>query len=619
MNPPSGNLVSIENSIGSPSLRTLYRFVKGPFERAFAIDQLNRTGRELLEERASRPEGSNFFDATLEKLGVTYEVAPEELARIPKTGPVLCVANHPFGCVDGIVLGSMLASVRPDARLLVNFLLGAIEELRDWTIEVNPFGTARAKSANQRPLRESLRWLREGRCLGTFPGGVVSHFQASQRQVTDPQWRASAGALARRSGATVVPVYFAGRNPTYFQALGMIHPRLRTALLIRQAFNKRGLNLRVRVGQPILPSRAARFASSEAFTQFMRARVYIQGVQTSEQAGAAAPSDATLPAAASERARPIAPRQPVERLLEDLRSLPDEALLVRKGPYSVYGAKAEWMPRLLEEIGRTREETFRPVGEGTGKPLDLDRFDRIYDHLFMWNDEQRELVGAYRYCFVDEVLRTQGEGGLYCNTLYQFKPELLAQLNPAIEVGRSYVTPNYQKTSAALALIWRGLGELVARNPQYKTLFGAVSMTDSYRPVSKSLMVEYLKRHKLHPTLRRLISARVKPRLTKLRSLAHVAFTAALPELDDVSSLVSEVEDDRKGAPVLLKHYLKLNGVILCFGIDQAFSDALDGFIVVDLLKTEPRYLRKYLGDEGYERFAAHHGVGRAKEAAEVV
>ena len=155
----------------------------------------------------------------------------------------------------------------------------------------------------------------------------------------------------------------------------------------------------------------------------------------------------------------------------------------------------------------------------------------------------------------------------------------------------------------------------MSRNPEYRTLFGALSMTDSYRALSKSLMVEYLKNHKLHPILNKLINARVKPRLRKIKNLAHIALGSALPNVDDISSLVSEVEKDNKGVPTLLKHYLKLNGVILCFGIDQAFSDALDGFIVVDLLKTDERHLRRYMGNEGFERFAAQHQRRRGQLA----
>ncbi len=605
MNSPSTKLVDLEQSIQSGPMRSLYRLIRYPVEKGLAVDRLNQKNHEFLQERETRFANDNFFDAALKKLEIKYEVSEKDLGRIPREGPIVCVANHPYGGVDGLIMGSILTSAREDTRLLVNYLLGAFKELRSWTIEVNPFQTRKATAMNLGPMRATLKWLKEGHCLGTFPAGVVSHYHFDKRVVTDPEWNPNSGIIVQRSGATIVPMYFEGRNTTLFQILGLIHPRLRTIMLPRQMLNKEGMTLKVRIGKPISPQRAARFDSPAALTQFMRASSYILDEQK-EEANQSNSTDRKI-ADIKAKQEPIAKRQPIENLLQDIHNLPEEALLFKKGSYSIYGASADQIPHILEEIGRTREETFRPVDEGTGKPLDIDRFDKIYHHLFMWDEESREIAGAYRYCFVDKVLESHGVKGLYCNTLYDFKSELLAALNPAIEVGRSYVTPKYQKKSASLALIWRGIGELVSRNPEYKTLFGAVSMTDSYRSLSKSLMVEYLKNHKLHPTLKNLISARVKPRLSKIKRFANIAFRSALPELDDVSSLVSEVEKDNKGVPILLKHYLKLNGVILCFGIDQAFSDALDGFIVVDLLKTEGRYLRKYMGNQGYEKFLAHH------------
>lgn len=598
-------LVDLERHIRSRPTRAAYRLVRPLVEWAIGIDQLNHIHRTLVEERTTRFGDLNFFDAALGKLDVRYEISDEDRAKIPEQGPVVCVANHAFGGVDGLILGSILAGSRQDTRLLVNFILGAIDELKDWTIEVNPFGSRKAAAMNLGPLRSTLRWLEQGHCVGTFPAGVVSHYQFDKGVVSDPRWSANTGTIVRKSGATVVPLFFEGRNSVPFQIAGTIHPRLRTLFLLRQMLNKKGGAFRVRVGKPITPQRASRFDSPESLTQFLRANTYILG-KRDDASGGKSSNDKKIEAA-KRKYQPVVERQPVETLLQDIESLPESALLLRKGAYSVYGAEPKQIPHILEEIGRTREETFRLVDEGTGKPLDVDRFDDIYHHLFMWNDEEQEIVGAYRYCFVDKVLEAHGVKGLYCNTLYEFKPKLLEALNPAIEVGRSYVTPKYQKKAASLALIWQGIGALIARNPHYKTLFGAVSMTDSYRSLSKSLMVEYLKTHKLHPTFKRLISARVKPRLSKIKSLANVAIGSALPEVDDISSLVSEVEKDNKGVPTLLKHYLKLNGVILCFGIDQAFSDALDGFIVVDLLKTNERSLRKYMGNEGYERFVEYH------------
>ena len=599
-------LVDFRRSIKSPILRQAYWFVGRPIDFLLCVDEINDGYEEVSRRFANdRDRSANFFDHALNLGNVRLVVSERDLARIPRNGPVVCVANHPCGGIDGIILGSILASVRADSKLLVNYLLGAVEEMKEWTIEVNPFGSKRAARMNVAPLKEVLRWLREGHCLGTFPAGTVAHYNLKKRMVTDPQWNPNTATLIQRSGASVVPIYLEGKNTMMFQLLSLLHPRLRTAFLGRELMNKRGCSFHVKIGRPIPPARLRRFDTAEALSEFLRLNTYLLRERDSEKEEKMhrRPLSVTRP-----KMEPICQRMPASALIGDIQALPEERRLVEKGIFTVYYAEAEQIPNLLHEIGRVREETFRVVDEGTGKPSDIDRFDAIYHHLFLWNNETCEIAGAYRLCFVDRVVEEYGVEGLYCNTLFEFRKGLLEQLNPAIELGRSFITEKYQKQKGLLALLWRGIGELVGRFPEYKTLFGAVCMTtDTYRPLSKILMLEYLRHNSLHPTLQKLIHARVPPRLNRPKSLRSIAFGSSLPELEDVSSLVSEFEGDNRGVPILLKHYLRLNGVILCFGIDQGFSDALDGFIVVDLTKSNPRLLRKYLGRSAYGKFITYH------------
>ena len=303
----------------------------------------------------------------------------------------------------------------------------------------------------------------------------------------------------------------------------------------------------------------------------------------------------------------LAPLPVAQSLLQaETAALPAQQLLVRTGTFSVYYASASQIPRCLQEIGRLREVAFRQVGEGTGRPTDVDLFDAYYVHVFVWDHETGMIVGAYRLGLVDEILARYGKRGLYTHSLFKYADRALQALNPAIELGRSFVRAEYQRSFSPLLLLWRGIGEFVVRHPRYATLFGAVSISNEYAPASRRLMVDYLSANNLERTLAR----HIKPRRPFLDGATiDSAQMAALRDIEDVSRMVKTIERDGKGVPILLKQYLKLGGQVLAFNTDQKFSNALDGLIMVDLRASEPRVLARYLGQRGASSFLAHHGI----------
>ncbi|MFW5874206.1 MAG: lysophospholipid acyltransferase family protein [Verrucomicrobiota bacterium] len=589
------------------------RVLSVPVDRALgallSFDRLNRIESEtagLVEAEAGGRRA--FFMTTLKVMGVQYELDVEAYERIPKSGPLIVVSNHPFGGIDGVILGALLQGVRPDARILGNYLLGRIRGIEDSIIEVDPFDGSGSARANLKGMRGMIGWLRQGGCLGLFPAGEVSSFNWRSRSVVDPAWTEHVVALAKRTGASVLPVYFSGRNSLFFQVLGCVHPRIRTLLLAREFCRSVGSEKRLSIGKLIGPDRLDRFDSTAAATEYLRLKTYALQHADAEALRLRRLRFPFRSVRQGPAPQPLASAQLRHRLREEIAALPAKQLLVEHGEFSVYYAAAGQIPKLLLEIGRLREETFRAVREGTGMARDLDDFDAYYYHLFMWDRRTEEVVGAYRIGLVDRIVDQFGPEGLYTNTLFRFKPGFLEKLGPAIELGRSFICIQYQRKHASLALIWRGIGEFIVRFPKYKTLFGPVSITNAYHSISKDLMVHFFQKHNFDVELSRLVKARNPPRTTRrLSGISIKNIGQAINSVDAVSAIVSGFEDDEKGIPILLRHYLKLNGTLLSFNVDPAFSDVIDGLILVDLTKADPRILERYMGKDGYRSFVELH------------
>lgn len=304
---------------------------------------------------------------------------------------------------------------------------------------------------------------------------------------------------------------------------------------------------------------------------------------------------------------PVAPPADPARLAMDVDRLRSrDGVLASQAGLEVHLGSAADLPEVLPEIGRLRELAFRLVGEGSGRERDLDRFDDDYLHLFLWDPASRAVAGAYRLGLTDRLLRDHGPEGLYCSSLFAFEQPFLDHLDPGLELGRSFVAPGYQKSLGALLGLWKGIATFVARHPRYAKLFGPVSISNDYTPISKNLIVRFLREKRSEGTL----SAFVKP---------HHPFSDADPgrisplleSIEEVSARVSDLEPDGKGVPVLLRQYLKLNATLLEFNVDPQFGNCLDALVLIDLERTSDRVLGRYMGKVALRAFRAAAGIGR--------
>lgn len=524
----------------------------------------------------------------LDELGVKLQYHEPDLERIPKTGPAVIVCNHPYGMLEGLILTQLLTALRPDVRIVTNQLLAEIAELNRICIWVDPIADrGRAARFNSRGLRECLAWLQGGGLLVMFPAGEVSTIDFRRRGIVDPEWIPSAAWLAPKCGAVTVPLYFSGSNSVNFHLLGMLHAKLRTAALPAEFLNKRGHPVEVRVGRPVPAATLHSFQDDRAAAEYLRSRTYLLG-----QRGRTA---ASAPAGAADGLAPESDRATMER---ELALLPAGQKLDEAKELSVWFASAPQIPAILREIGRLREVTFRAVGEGSGQAVDLDRFDRHYQQLFIWNRETREIVGGYRLAHTADVALED----LYSRTLFSFDRRFLNRIGPAVELGRSFVRPEYQRQYAPLLLLWKGIGQYVARRPEAPVLFGAVSISNDYSEISRRLIVRYFQRRQQDPELARLVRARRPFRKLfvewEVDSLVQLA-----RDPEELGAPIMDLEPDGKGLPVLLRQYCRLGAKMLGFSVDPQFANALDGMILVDLRTSERSLLDRYMGRDTAGKF----------------
>lgn len=402
---------------------------KADFSKAAKIDKVYLPGlasllmevmkiNEVNEvfEKAEHLQGPTFVDKILQVLGVTVEFDETDLNHIPKEGAFIAIANHPYGGIEGLVLLKLLCMVRPDAKLMANFLLKKIPNLSDYFIAVNPFENIEHSSSIS-GIKSTLQLLRSGTPIGIFPAGEVSTFKFETQQITDKLWHPVVGKIIAKANVPVVPVYFHGNNGLLFNLLSFIHPSLRTAKLPSELFNKHGHKIKVRIGKPILPSAISFQSNTIKLLDFLRARTYALGTGLENEKKIFNPRKIFKIRKKPKRIVDAIPAEVLEREIEGL----SDYKVWKERTYEVYICPTTDIPHIIKEIGRLREITFREVGKGTNKQIDLDEYDIYYRHLFIWDTQTKMIVGAYLIGNGDEIFYSRGKRGFYTAELFKIK------------------------------------------------------------------------------------------------------------------------------------------------------------------------------------------------------
>lgn len=547
----------------------------------------------------------DFINALLDEFEIDFEIPEEDLKRIPKTGPFITISNHPLGGIDGILLLKVLLERRPDFKIMANFLLHRVAPLKPYVMPVNPFENNKDVKSSFTGFKAAISHLREGYPLGVFPAGEVST-QKDDHIIIDKQWEEAAMKLIKKAGVPVVPIYFHAKNSGFFYRLAKMSGTLRTAKLPSELLSQKDRVIKVRIGNAIKIADQNEHVSLPEYTRFLRKKTYMlanpfEKKKLIEQL----PKSIKLPKQPKKIAVPVS-KETIEAEVAML--LANDKRLLESKNYEVYLASAPLIPNILLEIGRLREITFRDIGEGTNKSLDLDEFDSYYHHMFLWDKEAKMLAGAYRMGFGSKIFASHGIDGFYLQDLFRFEPELHDMMSKSIEMGRAFIIKEYQQKPMPLFLLWKGIVHTTLRYPEHRFLIGGVSISDKFSEFSKGLMIEFMKSNYYDPWVAQYINPKKEYKVKLKDADKDFIFDESEADLNKFDKIIDEIEPGALRLPILIKKYIKQNAKVVAFNVDPLFNNAIDGLMyirIADLPESTVKPVMEEFQAELEKKFAA--------------
>ncbi len=525
-------------------------------------------------------DGPDFLNAILAHYEIKFEIPEEDFKRLPKQGSYITISNHPLGGIDGVLLLKLLLSHRPDFKIIANFLLNRIAPISPYILPVNPFETHKDAKSSISGFKSAMKHLQEGRPLGIFPAGEVSTYKDG-KLIVDRPWEEAALKLIRRAEVPVVPIYFHAKNSRLFYRLSKISDVFRTAKLPSEVTTQKNRIIKVRIGQPISVQTQNEQENLTEFADLLRRKTYmLSNAYEKERLLDQIPTSLKIPKSPRKIAAAIR-KEVIQEEIERLRE--KDCRLLQSKNYEVFLAKAADMPFILKEIGRQREVTFRAIGEGTNNAIDLDKFDIYYRHLFLWDDEDKVIVGAYRMGMGSEIFEEYGIDGFYILYLFRFEPELYGMMSKSIEMGRAYIIKEYQQKPMPLFLLWKGIVHTTLRFPEHKFLIGGVSISNQFSNFSKSLMIEFMKSNYWDPYVAQYIRPKKEFKVKLNDADKDFIFDETEADLNKFDKLIEEVEPGSLRLPVLIKKYIKQNAKVVAFNVDPLFNNSVDGLMYIKI------------------------------------
>jgi putative hemolysin len=519
-----------------------------------------------------------FLNAILDDLEIKFEIPEEDFKRLPKDGAYITISNHPLGGIDGVLLLKLMLEREPNFKIIANFLLHRIAPLKKYIMPVNPFENHKDAKSSVIGIKETLIHLKEGKPLGMFPAGEVSTYKDG-KLVVDKPWEVGAIKVIRKAQVPVVPIYFHAKNSQLFYFLSKIGDTLRTAKLPSELFSQKDRVIKVRIGKPISVNEQNEYETIEEYSNFLRKKTYILSKAFVKDKPFLPTPKIKLP---KKGPKAIVTGASVENMIQEVNALREaDCRLLQSKNYEVFFAQADKIPNVLHELGRLREITFREVGEGTNESTDIDKFDKYYHHMFLWDDDAKKVAGAYRMGLGSEIYPKYGMDGFYLNELFRFEPELHDMMSKSIEMGRAFIVREYQQKPMPLFLLWKGIIHTTLRFPEHKFLLGGVSISNQFSEFSKSLMIEFMKSNFYDPYIAQYIHPKKAFKVKLKDADKDFVFNEAESDLNKFDKIIDELEPGTLRLPVLIKKYIKQNARVVAFNVDPLFNDAVDGLMYI--------------------------------------
>ena len=555
-----------------------------------------------------------FVDSILKNLEVEFDIPEEDLKRIPKSGAFITVSNHPLGGIDGMILFKLLLSKRDDFKVIANFLLHRLEPMKPYIMPVNPFEDHKDAKSSVAGIKEALLHLKDGKPLGIFPAGEVSTYK-DDGSIVDKPWGPSAMKLIKKANVPIIPIYFKAKNSRMFYRLASLSPTLRTARLPGEMLSQKHRKIRIRIGHPISPKDQLESRTLEEFTAFVRKKTYLLANSFDKKN--------LLDQIPKQIKINKAPKKIVDETADELMIKEvaycrenDRRLLESKN-YEVFLAKKEIVPNIAQEIGRLREITFRAIGEGTNKAIDMDKYDEYYHHLFLWDNQANKIAGAYRMGLGSEIYKNHGIEGFYMDELFRFEPEIEPMISESIEMGRAFIIKEYQLKPMPLFLLWKGIVHTTLRFPEHNYLIGGVSISQNFSNFSKSLMIEFMKSHYYDPYYAQFVRPKKEFKVKLKDEDKDFIFDESEADLNKFDKIIDEIEPGQNRLPVLLKKYIKQNAKLLAFNVDPLFNNSVDGLMyikIADLPESTVKPVLEEFQAEMEKKYAAYNSISDSEK-----
>lgn len=520
-----------------------------------------------------------FIENALDELNFTYSLSSKNIQNIPASGRVIIIANHPLGGLDALALIKAISTIRKDVKIITNDFLKSINPLESIIIDINNFKNRQSKQS----IHKIYEHLNEDKALIIFPAGEVS--RATPKGIKDGEWYKSFLKFALRTSSPILPVFISGKNSKTFYSVSAINKSLSTLLLADEMFKQQGNEIELIIGE-IIPYENINPKSIPKEKIIKLYKKHLYGLKKKKsyfktQKAIALPED----------------RREIKKELKK-----SQLLGSTKDGKIIY--LYEWTSNnssVLNEIGRLRELSFRQVGEGVNKQRDIDKYDRYYKHIVLWDNEDLEIVGAYRIGVSAEITEEFSAQALYTSSLFDYTKKFDKYLNNSIELGRSFVQPKYWG-SRALDYLWQGIGAYLKTNPDIKYLYGPVSISQTYPKVAKDMILYFYD-----------IYFTSKDEIVTSKLPYQIDFNDEYMKIYQSELLLNDYKKDFKtlkkalgflnlSIPTMYKQYADLctqNGIKFCaYNIDKEFSDCVDSFIIVDVDKIKDKQRKRYFGYE---------------------